>query len=185
MSTHVAWLRAVNVGGKGVVKMTDVREAFESAGCRNVRTFQAAGNVLFDAPGARGGALPNSLKTRIHAGMQHLLGGEPGICYRALDEVEAIVAADPFGTLATDRMVKLYVVFMERRPARMPSLPLVFPKEAIEITHVRSTEAFVVSRRKPNGLLYGFPNACVESLGVVATSRNWNTVTRLVEFAKR
>jgi uncharacterized protein (DUF1697 family) len=185
MSTHVALLRAVNVGGKGLVKMTDVRAAFESAGCRNVRTFQAAGNVLFDVPGARNGALPASMKTRIRAGMQHLLGGEPGICYRALDEVDAIVAADPFGALANDTMVKLYVVFMDRRPARVPPLPLSFPEEAIEITHVRATEAFVVSHRKRNGLMYGFPNACVESLGVRATSRNWNTVIKLVEFAKR
>ena len=46
-------------------------------------------------------------------------------------------------------------------------------------------EIFVVSRPKKNGF-YGFPNAVVESeLGVSATSRNWNTVIKLVELARR
>lgn len=183
MSTHVALLRAVNVGGRGVVKMTDVRAAFEAAGCRRVRTFQAAGNVVFDAPSSRG-ALPAALKTRIQAAMHELLGGEPGICHRTLDDLDDVLDARPFGRLVADKTVKLYVVFMDRRLRRVPSLPLSFPKEAIEITHVRATEAFVVSRRKPTGMMYGFPNACVESLGVIATSRNWNTVTKLAAFAR-
>jgi hypothetical protein len=42
----------------------------------------------------------------------------------------------------------------------------------------------IVSRRKPNGL-YGFPNTCVEALGVMSTSRNWNTVVRVAAFARR
>jgi hypothetical protein len=34
--------------------------------------------------------------------------------------------------------------------------------------------------------MYGFPNAFVEAhLGIAATSRNWSTVTKLVEFAIR
>jgi hypothetical protein len=34
--------------------------------------------------------------------------------------------------------------------------------------------------------MYGFPNAFVErALDVVATSRNWSSVTRLLAFASR
>ena len=40
-------------------------------------------------------------------------------------------------------------------------------------------EVFLVSRRKANGF-FGFPNAFIEDqLGVPATSRNWNTVTKI------
>jgi hypothetical protein len=46
-------------------------------------------------------------------------------------------------------------------------------------------EVFVVSRRKRNGS-YGFPNAFVEAeLGVQATTRNWSTITRIVELLKK
>ena len=47
--THVAFLRAINVGGHGVIRMDDLRAAFERAGGRDVRTFIQSGNVLFAA----------------------------------------------------------------------------------------------------------------------------------------
>jgi uncharacterized protein (DUF1697 family) len=44
-------------------------------------------------------------------------------------------------------------------------------------------EAFIVSRRKPSGF-YGFPNNFIEhELDVLATSRNWSTVTKIAALA--
>jgi uncharacterized protein (DUF1697 family) len=57
-------------------------------------------------------------------------------------------------------------------------------KEALEVIAIGDREVFVLSRRKKNGF-FGFPNAFIEQeLGVAATSRNWNTVTRIVKFAQ-
>jgi uncharacterized protein (DUF1697 family) len=178
--THVAFLRAINVGGRAVVKMTDLKAAFERAGCRNVRTFIASGNVLFDAPTR----LPAALKTRIAAELLKLFGNAPGVCYRTLDEIDALINAAPFAKHAADKQLKLYVAFMDRIPATMPKLPIVDVRELVEITAIRAADVMIVSRRKPNGM-YGFPNACVEALGVTATSRNWNTVTRVAAYAKQ
>ena len=178
--THVAFQRAINVGGRAVVRMTDLKAAFERAGCRNVRTFIASGNVLFDAPAK----LPAALRTRITRELVKLFGKEPGICYRTLDQIEALIDAAPFGRLVADKAVKLYVAFMDRAPAPVPTLPIVVAKELVEITAIRAADMLIVSRRKPNGM-YGFPNACVETLGVVATSRNWNTVMRVAAFARQ
>jgi len=178
--THVAFLRALNVGGRAVVKMADLKGAFERAGCRNVRTFIASGNVLFDAPPK----LPAALKERIRKGLVKLFGSEPGVCYRTVDELDALIESDPFRKLAGDKTLKLYVCFADREPSPRPNLPLVDVKELVEITGMRAADLLIVSRRKPNGM-YGFPNACVEALGVVSTSRNWNTVTRVVQFARK
>jgi uncharacterized protein (DUF1697 family) len=179
-TTHVAFLRAINVGGKAVVKMADLKAAFERAGCRNVRTFIASGNVLFEAPTR----LPAALKTRIARELATLFNTQPGVCYRTLDEIEELIDAEPFGTLVSDKSLKLYVAFMDQVPARIPRLPIVVEKELVEFTAIRTADLLIVSRRKPNGM-YGFPNACVEELGVSATSRNWNTVTKLALFARR
>lgn len=179
MSTHVAFLRAVNVGGRGVVKMAGVRAAFEAAGCRDVRTFIASGNVLF-TPGLRSAA---SQQRRIAAAMHDLMGATIGICFRRLDDVEALLAANPFGRLSADPALKLYVAFLEREPASRPALPLADAKEAVEVIGCRGLDMLIVSRRKPNGM-YGFPTFVVERLGVAATARNWNTVVRLAAFAK-
>ena len=160
--------------------MTALKAAFERAGCKKVRTFIASGNVLFDAPAK----LPAALKARIASEMLALFGKAPGVCYRTLDEIDALIEAAPFGRLAGDKTLKLYVAFMDRVPAKIPKLPLVVEKELVEITAVHAADMMIVSRRKPNGM-YGFPNACVEQLGVVATTRNWNTVTKIAVFARK
>jgi len=62
---------------------------------------------------------------------------------------------------------------------------LLSSKEALEAIAMKSREVFIVSRRKKNGF-YGFPNNFIEKeLGVSATSRNWSTLTKIVEFVRK
>jgi len=180
MPRHVVFLRAINVAGHATVKMRDVLEVFVSAGGRNVRTYSQSGNVVFDAPGSRARAV--LLKTR--GQLRRLLGEEPEIFHRTVRELDRIVRATPFGDLTGHRELKLYVVFLSRKPAATAALPIASAKERLEIVATHGREAFVVSRRKDNGF-YGFPNTFVEqALGVRATSRNWSTVTKLAEFTR-
>ncbi|MCC6187963.1 MAG: DUF1697 domain-containing protein [Anaerolineales bacterium] len=46
---HVAFLRAINVGGH-VVKMDMLRRLFTRMGSARVETYFASGNVVFEAP---------------------------------------------------------------------------------------------------------------------------------------
>ncbi len=59
MTKYIALLRKVNVGGNNLIKMDALREVFETAGFKKVRTFQQAGNVVFESaaknPAAIGG----------------------------------------------------------------------------------------------------------------------------------
>src|SRR5688572_20047023 len=104
MTTYVAFLRAVNVGGKGLLRMTDLVEACTAAGGRHVRTFQAAGNVIFEAPPTRAAAVARRLQRQVSA----LLGAEAGVTIRSVAELGAILRAAPFGALTADRALKLY-----------------------------------------------------------------------------
>jgi uncharacterized protein (DUF1697 family) len=49
VTTYVALLRGINVGGNNVIRMVDLRDAFEGAGLARVRTYIQSGNVLFDS----------------------------------------------------------------------------------------------------------------------------------------
>ena len=180
MTTHIALLRAINVGGRALVKMEDLRKAFERAGCLSVRTYINSGNVLFELPaGPRTAVLE-----KVCRGVGALLGNEPDILYRTGRELERIVADKPFKGLEGKPAVKFYVVFLSRKAKKKPKLPYLSVKEAVEIVAMTDREICIVSRPKKNGF-YGFPNGVVESeLGVSATSRNWNTVTKLVELAQ-
>jgi uncharacterized protein (DUF1697 family) len=88
---HVAFLRAINIGGRRI-SSDDLRSAFEEIGFRNVDTFRASGNVIFDADRAR----PPTLTKRIEAGLEESLGFEVITFLRAAADACAIAAHEPF-----------------------------------------------------------------------------------------
>lgn len=49
MTTYVALLRGINVGGNNIIKMEALRAAFEKLGFTNVKSFIQSGNVLFQS----------------------------------------------------------------------------------------------------------------------------------------
>ena len=46
---YIALLRGINVGGKTLIKMADLRTCLEKAGLAEVSTYIASGNVLFES----------------------------------------------------------------------------------------------------------------------------------------
>ena len=46
---YLALLRGINVGGKNKVPMAELKACFEELGCKNVRTYIASGNVMFES----------------------------------------------------------------------------------------------------------------------------------------
>ena len=178
--THVAFLRAVNVGGKGLVKMADLQKAFTAAGAKNVRTVIASGNVIFDAPATLG-----PMRDRILTKVRALLGAEPVIVFRTLPYLQRLIDAAPFGPLVNDRTLKLYVLFLAGKPTQRPAFPMAIPKEVLEVPGLYEQDALIVSRRKPNGM-YGFPGLWTDkAIGVASTARNWNTVVRIATGAPK
>ncbi|MDO8754830.1 MAG: DUF1697 domain-containing protein, partial [Anaerolineales bacterium] len=65
MSKHIAFLRAINVGGHNV-KMGHLRQLIESLGFSNVETFIASGNVIFEATAGNTKNLKKKIETCLH-----------------------------------------------------------------------------------------------------------------------
>ena len=65
MSRCIAFLRAVNVGGR-TVKMAALREAFEALGFSGVETFLASGNVIFETRARDLAALERKIETHLN-----------------------------------------------------------------------------------------------------------------------
>ena len=74
---YVAFLRAINVGGH-VVKMDRLRRIFESMRFRNVETFIASGNVIFEAAG-NADVLERRIEKGLAVGAGLRGGGVPAI----------------------------------------------------------------------------------------------------------
>ena len=181
MKKYVAFLRAINVAGHTIVRMSDLRDAFEAVGCRDVRTYIQSGNVIFKSPEEDSDAIFHKIRVKL----RDLLGCEPGILFRTVRDLEGVLRAAPFEGFHAEPGIKLYVAFLAEKTRTKPRFPLVSAKEALEAIGMKGLDVFIVSRRKQNGF-YGFPNNFIEKeLGVSATSRNWSTLTKLVVFARQ
>jgi uncharacterized protein (DUF1697 family) len=155
--------------------MPPLREALVKAGfCENVRTYVQSGNIVLETDAAELASL-----------VERVLGEQfdvhVPVITRTRDELAAVVALNPLGDVATERK-RYQVSFLSSEPdpqivARMAALAV-------------DGEAFAAHGRE----LYGWhPNGIARSklwggladkkLGVVATARNWITVTTLLKMA--
>jgi uncharacterized protein (DUF1697 family) len=108
MPRHIAFLRAVNVGGR-TVKMEDLRGLFEQMGYAKVETFIASGNVIFETKSKDGAAL----EKKIEAALEKALGFEVKTFVRRDAELAAIVAHRAFPAKLLKEAVALNVGFLE------------------------------------------------------------------------
>jgi uncharacterized protein (DUF1697 family) len=116
VSTHVALLRGINVGGKNVIKMEALRRSFESMGFSSVRTLIASGNVVFDAP--RAGS--RMLEAAIEKVLSKDHRTQARVVVRSLAEYERMMRAIP-ARWGSDKTRRHYVMFL-RDAIDRPSL---------------------------------------------------------------
>jgi uncharacterized protein (DUF1697 family) len=178
--SHVALLRAINVGGRNGLGMKDLAALCEAAGCRDVVTYIQSGNVAFSATPAVARKVPAALARAIHA---HA-GIDVPVIVRDTAALAAVARANPFlrGARAADP-AELHVGFLADAPeaARVAALD----------ARRSPPDEFVVSGRE---VFFRFPNGAGKSkltvtyfdakLATTITLRNWRTVSALLELLK-
>jgi uncharacterized protein (DUF1697 family) len=176
MTTYAAMLRGINVSGRNRLAMEDLRALVTAVGGTDVRTYIQSGNAVFVSRRSAS-AVVGSLES----GLESALGSKVPVLVRTKEELEAIIETNPFLHRGEDPKV-LHVTFMGAvpRPEAVASVPM----------KTADTDELQVSGREvylfcPNG--YGntkLTNSFFEKrLGSSATTRNWKTVTKLVELA--
>lgn len=177
---YVAFLRAINVGGKRMIKMEALRRLFESAGYQNVRTFIASGNVIFDATETDA----DSLASKIEKKLLKAFGHDVTVMVLTLGELQRAVKSNPFKKIKASKEVMLFVSFLSAQPDKKLKLPRQSVTENLDVIALKGRAAFVVAHHKTNGW-FGFPNNFLEKeLNVAATTRNWTTVCKVAALGE-
>ena len=112
MTTYLALLRAVNVGGNNKLPMTELRSALEAAGFERVRTYIQSGNIVLDAPDQERGQLAE----RISALMLERFGVTTPAVIVTRDELSAAIDGFPFTASAGEEKL-LHILFLADEPA--------------------------------------------------------------------
>jgi uncharacterized protein (DUF1697 family) len=171
---HVAFLRAINVGGH-VVTMDKLRSLFAALGLKDVETFIASGNVLFaPAPGSVA-----ALEARIEKRLEKAMGYEVATFIRSDAEVAAIAAYAPFPAKATARAKSFCVGFTRELLTAPQKKKILALKNDLEDFHVHGREVYWLSRVGQADSK--FNNAVFERAVTRATWRGMKTVVKLVD----
>lgn len=109
MTTYVALLRGVNVGGNNMIRMADLKTSFEEIGFAGVKTFINSGNVVFRTEKTD----PRKLEKRIEKQLKATLSYLGVVVVRSLDEIQELIDRLPEGwQTATD--LRCNVLFLRQ-----------------------------------------------------------------------
>ena len=177
MTNYVALLRGINVGGKNILPMKELRELLTNLGCENVATYIQSGNAVFKYSGDSA-ELPGLISIAIESGF----GFRPSVMVLTADEFDAIAIAKPFSPEVLEPKF-LHVWFLQEPAARANSAKM---NDIASVDEKYLLTDLAVYLYAPNGVgrskLAGGMEKC---LGVPATARNWRTVSKIGEMIRR
>jgi uncharacterized protein (DUF1697 family) len=177
MPHYVALLRSVNVAGHGRVSIADLTQTFVTLGYSDVATYIQTGNVLFRTPGRS----TATLATSIEAQLERDFGHSPAVILRTVPELARVVATSPFPKKGADPS-RHHVTFLATAPSTERLAAFTAPPSGRDELTIVGREVYVhtpdgYNETKLTGTLLE------RRLGVVSTTRNWNTVSKLHALA--
>jgi uncharacterized protein (DUF1697 family) len=174
---YVALLRGINVGGKALVDMKQLKTTFEGAGLANVKTYINSGNVVFTG----GGKDRARLRRKIERAIADDFGLDVTVMLRDTDELRVVVETLP-KTWTNDTKHKCDVLFSDEftSPKSVDLLPLT---KGIEET--RFAPGAVVCRvARAKQSKSKLTRLAGTDLYQRMTARNCNTARKLYELAR-
>jgi uncharacterized protein (DUF1697 family) len=176
MPVLVALLRGVNVGRHHRLAMADLRRVLTDLGHTDVRTHLNSGNAVFSTRRRS----PAAVGTEIEKVLAEDLSLPVKVIIRTRDQLADVVSRNPFPTVADDPS-RYLVTFLAGPPDAAAIRAISREDVRPERFHHEAGELYLWC---PGGLLSSrLPELCSDTrLGVATTTRNWNTVTRLLEL---
>ena len=175
MPVYIALLRGINVGGKNLIKMSDLKACFEDQGFEDVATFIASGNVIFRTK--RGNS--RELEGRIEKTLGKTFGYDATVVVRSRPQMRSVVAKAPTGFGAQPKRYLSDAIFLKQPLTAAKVLKAVEVKP--EVDEVSAGSGVVYWSRLSSRASSSRMNR-VAALPIYKsmTIRSWSTTTKLV-----
>jgi len=174
MSSHVALLRGINVGGTKKIAMSALLGLLGELGFDDGKSLLQSGNLVFRAAGKKAAELERLLETEA----LKRLGLETDFMVRTGEEWAKIITSNPFSEEAKTDPSHLVVVFFKEAPSKAAGEALRKAITGPELIRFDGRQAYVTY---PDGIGRSrLTNTVIEKkLETRGTARNWNTVVKI------
>ena len=172
MARQIVLLRGINLGSKRRVAMPKLRQVLEDAGYDDVQTYVQSGNVVLST-----GKSSKQTARAVEKLIDEQFGIDVPVVVRTKGELAAVVRANPLESVAKDPK-RYQVTFFEAKPDSKLSRKL--DELALEEEKLAHTGREIYAWHPAGIARSKVWNELARSGG---TSRNWTTVTKLLELA--
>lgn len=178
MKNYIALLRGINVSGHKLIKMTELKTLLENCGFKNVTTYIQSGNVVFSSSTLK----KEEIKKQIELAIKNTFEFEVTTILLDVEELIQAIKNHPFLKNNPLDTKAIYFIFLDENP----TTELINNLNTLN----QETEFFKITDKViycfyPNG--YGnskWNNVFFEKkLKVNGTTRNYNTVCKLIELS--
>lgn len=180
MNIYIALLRGINVSGKNKIKMVALKQLFLDLGFFKVTTYIQSGNVLFSSEELQISKIEetiiNELKIKFNYSVNVLV-------LKKL-ELESIFNSNPFINNTTLDLKKIGVTFLKEKPTK-ESITKVKALATKDELVIFNNKTIYLNCPKGFGRTKLTNNTIENKLKTIATTRNWNTITKLVILSKQ
>jgi uncharacterized protein (DUF1697 family) len=177
---YISILRGINVGGNRKILMADLKSMYEDLGFSDVTTYIQSGNVIFNTSITNPAKLEEIIKNSIAKNF----GFDVPVIIRSIEEMQQVISENPFLNNADFDPKKLYVTFLSE-PIDMVHENNIIPQDYLpDQFKILGQHIYVYYAEKISS------SKLIQSLfekqyKVTATTRNWNSVNKLVELADK
>ena len=173
---HVALLRGINVGGRNLVSMSDLRAVFTGAGFDDVSTYIASGNVLFNA------APSDHLESDIETMLAERLDLAVVVAVRTAAQLQQVLQGAPAGFGTQPDAYYSDVVFCKAPLESGRVMEVIRPREGVDMAWSGDGVVYFqrLGERRSQSRLSTLASTPEYQL---MTIRTWSTTTRLAELA--
>lgn len=171
---YLALLRGINVGGKNLVKMTDLKACFEKMNFSNVTTYIQSGNVIFSST-EKDKAL---LMVKIEKVLSETFSYKSKIVLFTNQQVAAVMNESPpgFGALPND--YKYDVIFLKEPLTASEAIKSFRIREGVDSVYA-GTDVIYFSRLISRAGQSYLSEIISLPIYKEMTIRNWNTTSKL------
>ncbi len=173
---YAALLRGINVGGNKKISMAELRKLLDRLGYSDVATYLQSGNAVFTSPQQPASALVRTIGEAIAAEF----GMDVKVVIRTAGELASVQGRNPLPG-EPENPSRFFVAFLSAVPEPKRVSEIAAQSFGADRIWVSGSEAFLWCPAGAADTL--LTNSVIEKrLGVSATSRNWNTVNKLVSL---
>lgn len=175
MAIYIALLRGINVGGRNMIKMPELKRLFETMGFSRVQTYINSGNVLFTSQKSE-----EDLLRQIEQEIATVFNLSIKVVLRTSEELYGMIAACPYKADVAQDGKNVNIGLMTEAPSQ-EGIDRLGAYKGVDDFQVLGREIHLLLRQSAADSKLANN---LQKIGSTVTVRNWNTINKLAALAK-